>query len=640
MAVSTLATAEANNDAPTERMKASPPRPSLRRMRKGWLLAFASYTGLAALGFLPVWVHWSQQLNGCNCWDQLLQEWFVQWTPAALAHGHSVLTSNYMFAPSGINIMWNTSNLAVGVAAAPFTETLGVVHTFDMLLVLSISLSATAMFALLQRWVRWWPAAFVGGLVYGFSGLVLTEVVPGRFHLAFDAIPPLLVLVLIKLIEREWTSVTAGVMFGVLFAVQLFASEEILAIMALFAGAALCIFAIVHLDEVRAWSTEAVRCAAAAASTFVVLSAYPLYVQFAGPDRLSGPPQPPSQLANFSQDLVGFVIPRPTQWLNTPWTDHITANLPSAATAELTSFLGVPLLVIAVAAVVVLWRRWLVRTFALVGFAALLCSLGPRVLVDRHNTGIPGPDAILVHLPIVADIGPSRFTIMMWFSLAVILAVALDEGRSWLTEKLALRRAEVGRLAAASRREATRQRSLDRRLASVGVLGVAVVVLLPLVPSWPIQELPANVPSFFTSSAVNVVPQGSLAVTYPYPLTATAWPMLWQADTNMRFRMLGGYAIAPDATGAGTFFAAPNPIEYCLLFIYTSRTSKFCNPSQIRSTVRRLGVTSVIADDSEPNVALARSVLQQTFGVGPRHVDGVSLWRCVTRNGAHRCTWT
>ncbi len=151
--------------------------------------------------------------------------------------------------------------------------------------------------------------------------------------------------------------------------------------------------------------------------------------------------------------------------------------------------------------------------------------------------------------------------------------------------------------------------------------------------------MPADVPSFFTNGDVRVVPPESIAVTYPYPLTAMAWPMVWQADTDMRYRMLGGYAIGPDETGAGTFFSSPNPIEYCLLYVFTSASTRYCDPSQLRDTLRQLHVTSVIADNGEPHANLARSVLVATLGARPRRLGGVSLWRCVKRSPHRACVW-
>ena len=114
-----------------------------------------------------------------------------------------MLVTNYLDAPNGINVMWNTSVLALGSLAAPLTQTIGVVHTMAVLLTLSFALSAASMFILLRRWVRWLPAAWLGGLVYGFSSFALQEAGSGRITYVFAVIPPLVVLVIDKLIDKN-----------------------------------------------------------------------------------------------------------------------------------------------------------------------------------------------------------------------------------------------------------------------------------------------------------------------------------------------------------------------------------------------------------------------------------------------------
>ena len=184
--------------------------------------------------------------------------------------------------------------------------------------------------------------------------------------------------------------------------------------------------------------------------------------------------------------------------------------------------------------------------------------MGPHVLVEGHNTGIPSLDAILVHLPILGDIVPSRFALGFWFGVAVVFAVALDEAHDWARRIIA--RALDARLdrhshGAPTRSVMNRRRILSARLAALATAVVGIVALLPMAPAWPYAQYPAAVPTFFTTQDAQQIAQGSLVLNYPYPLTSSAWAMLWQADANMRYRILGGYAIGPGTDGAGTFFA-------------------------------------------------------------------------------------
>jgi hypothetical protein len=63
-----------------------------------------------------------------------------------------------------------------------------------------------------------------------------------------------------------------------------------------------------------------------------------------------------------------------------------------------------------------------------------------------------------------------------------------------------------------------------------------------------------QVPPYFTSafgSAEAHIPEGSVAVTYPFPLPRDADPMLWQVAAGMRFKSPGGRFVAPLSPAAG-----------------------------------------------------------------------------------------
>ena len=67
------------------------------------------------------------------------------------------------------------NSLALGIVFAPVTWLFGPVATENVINLVSPPLSALSMFWLLRRWVTWTPAAFLGGLFYGFSPFVLVS---------------------------------------------------------------------------------------------------------------------------------------------------------------------------------------------------------------------------------------------------------------------------------------------------------------------------------------------------------------------------------------------------------------------------------------------------------------------------------
>jgi hypothetical protein len=570
-------------------------------------------------------------------------DWFVNWTPAAIVHGTPVLATNYIDAPGGINLMWNTSMPVLGALASPLTETIGVVHSVAILLTVSLALSASTMFLVLRRWSTWLPAAWLGGLVYGFSTFVIDEGAQGRLPFVFAVIPPLLVLVADKFARREWSSLRAGLTFGTLMAAQLLISEEILTISCLLLLAGLAYLCVSQWSELSPRLVDLVRAGSAALVAFLALTVYPLLVQFTGPAKLTGTPQTPTNLALFSSDVLSPITPGTAQWLSNGWTDRISGSFSASLGLELTEYVGVPLVIFVVATVILLRHRTIIRLFALTTVLSFLLSMGPRILLDDHRSSIPGLDALLVHLPLLRDVIPAKFGITFWLSLAVLFGLGIDALRGWANvqvesvyQRFGHANDDVG-----TRTHDRRLRSRTRLTAGSLVIVLGIGVLLPLVPNWPYQEFPAGVPAFFTSNAVRSIQPGSLVAMYPYPIPSSAQPMVWQAVTGMRFRMLGGYAVAPDRDGNGTFEGDLNPIGFCLDQIYASGSAPItlCRAEVLSRTVRTLDVTTVIVGDDEPNTELARRVLTDALGASPRRLGGVSLWQCNRSTPGDRCTW-
>lgn len=65
--------------------------------------------------------------------------------------------------------MDNTTMPLLGIVGFPITLLFGSIATHNVLIDLAIFASTLSFFAMARRFVTWWPAAFVGGLAYGFS---------------------------------------------------------------------------------------------------------------------------------------------------------------------------------------------------------------------------------------------------------------------------------------------------------------------------------------------------------------------------------------------------------------------------------------------------------------------------------------
>jgi len=157
-----------------------------------------------------------------------------------------------------------------------------------------------------------------------------------------------------------------------------------------------------------------------------------------------------------------------------------------------------------------------------------MSSVGPRVPRSRPTTAkaARGPFALLAHIPVAQDMEPVRFSLFTALFVAVVLGAGLGE--------LALARPA----GSAPGPRAPARHLFGGRAAVVAAIGV--MTLLPLIPRWPYPAGPAVTPRFFYTPAVERIPPGAVVVTLPYPARGFNAALVWQAETRMRFRLVGG----------------------------------------------------------------------------------------------------
>ena len=139
----------------------------------------------------------------CGCGDSSLFTWFIEWPAYAISHGlNPFYLDGHARTPAGSTCWPTPAILAIGVLLAPVTWLFGPVATLNVALTLAPALSALSMYVLLRRWVTWSPAAFVGGLFYGFSPMILVSLGDAHLMLADGRSP--------RSSSPAWTSCSSG----------------------------------------------------------------------------------------------------------------------------------------------------------------------------------------------------------------------------------------------------------------------------------------------------------------------------------------------------------------------------------------------------------------------------------------------
>ncbi len=457
----------------------------------------------------------------------------MAWPPFALGHGASLLQSDYVDWPQGISLMWNTSMLLPTTILSPVTAALNPVVSYNLLVTLAPALSAWAGYLLIRRFVRSRAAAFIGGLLYGFSPAIMAESL-GHPILTLVAVPPLIFLVIDAVIRGTRPPLALGAVLGVLAAIQLLISEEVLAATALVGVLAIAIIALERRGDIRPHLPRLAAATGSGLIVFLVLAGYPLVVQFFGPLRPAGLLHPANLIVN---DLLSFVVPTRNQWLSPAVATRISDRFIGGRLIEMTSYIGLPLLLGLAYVATRFWGSLIVRAATLTALVVALLSLGYTIHVASHTTRIPVlalalifpvfqrwiPGRALLYLsaaawfllnyaPLLRQLLPSRLSLFLFLAAGLLLAVFLDD--------LLARRG---------------------RALALGALATGVA-LLPLVPALPFPTASATVPPFFSGSAVDVIPQGAVALVVPVAGLHHELPMLWQARARLRFRMPEGYA--------------------------------------------------------------------------------------------------
>jgi hypothetical protein len=437
--------------------------------------------------------------------DAGISIFFLEWWRYALANHLNPFHINVVWAPSGYNLAWTASIPLVAAVMSPVEATAGPVAAYNIALLLCPALSAWTAFILCRRLVHsYWPA-LVGGYVFGFSPYMVAHLT-GHLTLTLMFLLPVAVgLVRSRLCdeisERKFVLTSAA-----LLTAQFLLCLEVLASMTLMGGVFLLLMSSYGSSEVRAriWRLLPLL-AASYIFTVVLVSPYLYYFFAAGSVPLASywalavEAKPLSLLAPPMTNIMGglklfrTITSAPSLW-------------------EAAEYVGLP-------ALFVLWNfartRW-----AEIG-TRLLCTFWIIVIVATFGQklwltsafGILMPWAMFKFVPVVKMILPARLSVYAFLTLAVIIAIWLNDGRKTV------------------------------RFRSV-IAGLIVISLLPNLSAsyW---TIPVDTPAFFKDEIYKkYLAPGEEVLILPYGRAGDS--DIWLAASRMNFKMAGGYlGIAP-----------------------------------------------------------------------------------------------
>ncbi|MCG3206829.1 MAG: hypothetical protein FOGNACKC_00428 [Anaerolineae bacterium] len=389
------------------------------------LAALAAYTGLALLLTWPVAGRLAGVVGGFDGRDSFQHVWLNWWFWEALLNRQQLpahVTAIYF--PYGANhpVLW--LHPLVNLLSLPLTGTIGPTAAYNLLLILSISLTGLTAYLLAFDLTRQPHAAFLGGLIFALAPNRLGHLAAGHQLLAFGLALSLYALALRLWLRRPTRRVTALLVLSLLLVLLThpnFIGYFLLPVTAVLIPG--------HWWS-KGWFTrrqwQQLLAAGLLAGLLFLPFAWPFAADLATHGLTYLDPQDPGE---HSADLLSFITPSPFHplWRESPpaW---LTAVLDRPrALEEGFNYLGLAALALAGLAV---WRRWRqVREWALLALLSGLLSLGPTLKFNGIDTGLPLPYALLVNLPFFSwSRTPGRLNMTTMLAFSVIAAA----GAGWL----------------------------------------------------------------------------------------------------------------------------------------------------------------------------------------------------------------
>ena len=527
-------------------------RAALRSWREPTALFGVALLGSAA-AWGRLWVTSPATRGVCGCGDPSLFQWFLAWPAHALTSGHSPVFSRALFHPEGINLLANTSVLALGVPLSPVTWLGGPVLTENVALLLAIPVAVLGMDLFLRRVTTSLVARVVLSLLYGFSPYVVASLAISHLMTAWIGLLPLIALGVVDAVGEDPRRARRGqVLLGAALVVQFFVSTELLLLAALVVVIVLAVLGVTALVQrgVPAAARRAVRRLVVplgvAVAVLVVPAAYALW----GPRSLKGNIWGPA----FNPDTGG-----------SSFLDLIRPNVVGARLSALSGYsapvvqlqlLGWGLLLGTLAVAVWRWRDGVVRAAAITCGACVVLSLSPRYVTWA-------PWQWIGKLPILQNVLQFRITVFALLAAIVVLARGVEALE---------RRGRVGVACGAV------------------VLAIAVLpVAVPVAQSLPVRTVHVTIPSWWRAA------EGpGVVLAYPFPSPVYQSPLTWQAHGAFAVSMLGGSGPQGTLSRAGDDAAATAVLVDLTSKVRGRPTATASNAALVRAMARRDGVTEVV----------------------------------------------
>jgi len=392
--------------------------------------------------------------------DALLFLWDLWWFRRAADGGTSPFHTDLLYYPNGTSTAFTTLAPLESAIGVPLQWLgLGPVACYNLLLLASAATGAWAVWALARRATGSSLAAFVAGIVYGWSPYHQARFVGGHLNLASHQWLPLYILALFGTIDALWpgeraegwqaqsatgTTPTPRWWRACGWAIVAGLAAGATATTELTYAAFLALWTIFYLAYrgwplwgARAWRTLGAACGPLAlAGGLALLLAAPLLLAMLGEIRrdTSGYMfSSPLETLNYSADTLQYFLPNELHpWASPGLRAYVDQISGTPNVAERIVAPGWTVLALSVLALALAWRRRAVRFWGWTLLLGAILGVGPvfhwagRVFFTPFNASLLFPYALLYAVPGFAIMrAPLRFAVLISLAGALLVAYAL-----------------------------------------------------------------------------------------------------------------------------------------------------------------------------------------------------------------------
>jgi hypothetical protein len=385
---------------------------------------------------IPVHKDWHS--SGSEHWTSIWAFWFIERSILEV-HQWSLFT-DMIFYPRKVDLA-NATILGFGLplaVAIPFIRYIGLILTFNLIIISSFILTAYSTFLLVRHLTDNSRAAFISGVMFAFSSYQMARALTMFSVVTSSTWIPLYILSFIKAVYGRQTR---QLIFAALLLTLTIISH---AYYAVFLGIFSLIYVAYHLIAngnagMRSILLRRSICLACLTALFSLPIIW-LILSSSTKDFLIDLPMAPE----FGADLLAFFIPSThhTLWgefVKSIYYTHFTGN--DIEQTVYISFTGLFLSIVAL----VKARKEKTRIWSLTAFIFLILSLGPYLHIGGKSefrlhgvsSMLPLPSMLLYFLPLLRAVRAySRFSVMLMLALAVLVGYGTNsllvrlEGRS------------------------------------------------------------------------------------------------------------------------------------------------------------------------------------------------------------------